>query len=191
MIHTYIPYAPKEQVYNLGWAYNNFMNIIPNEEDWVCFLDHDATFTTKTWYTQLEDIIEANPEYGLFTCIVNRIGQRYQVPQNIDQNNHDMFYHRSVGKSFAKERYSTVTDITNVGSNLLSGVLMLVQKKTWNVIGGCPEGFLGVDNQIHKRCIQNNIKVGRMDGFYLYHWYRADGSEHVNEANKIHKPLKP
>ena len=32
----------------------------------------------------------------------------------------------------------------------------------------------------------NGIGVGRMDGVYLYHWYRADGDDHVRKAMNIH-----
>ena len=60
MIHTYIPYAPKTQKLNLGWAYNNFMSLV-EEDDWVLFLDHDATFTTRDWYPQIEETIISNP----------------------------------------------------------------------------------------------------------------------------------
>ena len=85
MIHTYIPYAPKEKHTNLGWAYNNFMKMV-NDDDWVCFLDHDATFTVGNWYLQLEEILKENPEYGLFSCYTNRIGQKAQKINGIDED---------------------------------------------------------------------------------------------------------
>lgn len=182
MIYTYVPYAPSSKKANLGWTYNNFMKLLPNENDWACFLDHDACFTTTSWYSQLEHIIETNPEYGLFTCLVNRIGVNFMKPQGIDESNHDISYHRQVGSALANQYYSNVRDITN--GTYLSGVLILVQKKTWSIINGCSDGFLGVDNEIHIKCASNNIKVGLMQGVYLYHWYRADGNNHVVEAMK-------
>ena len=57
MIHTYIPYAPIDDELNLGKSYNNFMSMV-NDDDWVLFLDHDASFTTKEWYKQINKIIE-------------------------------------------------------------------------------------------------------------------------------------
>lgn len=181
MIYTYIPYAPKHKSRNLGWAYNNFINLIPNDDDWVCFVDHDTLFTTVNWYSQLENIIEKNPEYGLFTCITNRVGQRYQVLNGVDRNNHNISYHREIGKKLLQENYTNVTDLSKPDIGLFSGVLILVKKSTWKQIEGCPNGFLGVDNEIHRRCINKGIKVGRMDGVYLYHWYRGDGdTTHLN-----------
>lgn len=190
MIYTYISYAPKKQAHNLGWAYNNFMKLIPNEDDWVCFLDHDATFTHPKWYSQMEDIIQKYNDYGMFTCMVNRVGLHYHIPEGIDKNNHDIVYHRAVGKQLAERYYDSITSLNDVKGMYLSGVLMLIKKKTWIDINGCPDGFLGVDNEIHRRCIEKGIKVGRMNGVYLYHWYRADGDNHVKEASKKYKPIQ-
>lgn len=170
MIHTYIPYTPKELGNNLGWSYNNFMELLP-ENDWACFLDHDATFTTRYWYHQLEDIIKKHPDVGLYTCLTNRIGNFQQLVSGVDKENHDIKYHRQIGKQLQDDYYNDVFSITNP----LSGVIILISKKTWKTVGGFIDGFLGVDNDIHKKCLDNNIKVGLMGGVYVYHWYRGDG----------------
>ena len=172
MIHTYIPYCPKEKDQNLGWAYNNFMEVV-DEDDWVCFLDHDAMFTTKYWYHQLNDIINKHPQVGVFSCMTNRIGNYPQKQQGIDNNNHDIKYHRSIGKEIHDTHYDKI--ITDHQNHLISGVIILINKKTWKSIGGFCDGFLGVDNDIHKKCIKHNIPVGIMKGVYTYHWYRGDG----------------
>jgi len=173
MIHTYIPYTPKELGNNLGWAYNNFMELLP-ENDWACFLDHDATFTTRYWYHQLEDIIKKHPDVGLYTCLTNRIGNFQQLIEGVDKENHDIKYHRQIGKQIQDSYYDTILDLNNP-NHLLSGVVILISKKTWKNIGGFIDGFLRVDNNIHKKCLDNNIKVGLMGGVYVYHWYRGDG----------------
>ena len=140
----------------------------------------------KYWYNQLEDIIKKNTDYGLFSSFMNRVGQPFQIPNGIDRNNHDMRYHRNVGKELQNINYDNVIQFPNNAP--LSGVVILISKKTWKDIGGFKEGFLGVDNTLHRDCINNNIKVGLMLGFYVYHWYRADGDmSHINESNKLHK----
>lgn len=173
MIHTYIPYTPKKLGNNLGWAYNNFMGLV-GDNDWVCFLDHDATFTTRYWYHQLDDIILKNPNVGLYTCLTNRIGNFQQLVQNIDKENHDIKYHRQIGKQLQNEHYDTILDLNNY-NHPLSGVVILISKNTWSKVGGFKDGFLGVDNDIHRKCLSHNIKVGLMAGVYVYHWYRGDG----------------
>lgn len=184
MIYTYIPYAPKSKKMDLGWAYNNFMNLV-NDDDWVLFLDHDVLLTTTNWFTQIEDIVEKNPEYGVFTCLTNRIGQSVQKLKGVDSDNHDMKYHRKIGKDLQKNKYDEVTEFPN---KLLSGFFILIKKEIWKKIGGFSEGyFLGVDNKLHKDCIENNIKVGLMNGVYVYHWYRGDGDKtHLDGSKTIH-----
>ena len=44
---------------NLGRAYNEIMSTL-RPEDWACFLDHDAVFTSRRWYSQLLEAIAAN-----------------------------------------------------------------------------------------------------------------------------------
>lgn len=173
MIHTYIPYTPKKLGNNLGWAYNNFMKIV-SKDDWVCFLDHDATFTTRYWYHQLNDIIEKNPDVGLYTCLTNRIGNPQQLVKGVDKENHDIKYHRIIGKILQEKNYDNILNLDDI-NRPLSGVVILISKKTWNKVGGFKDGFLSVDNDIHKKCISYNIKVGLMTGVYVYHWYRGDG----------------
>lgn len=173
MIHTYVPYADKEHPMNLGWAYNNFMKLI-GEDDWACFLDHDACFTTSTWYTQLEDAIAKNPEIGAFGCRTNRVANMYQLVGGIDTYNNDIEYQRKIGNEI-KEKYkdSIFTVTENTLQNGFSGVFILISKKTWKKIGGFLEGqFLGVDNDLRHRLEAKNIPFAIIDGVYVYHWYR-------------------
>lgn len=185
MIHTYIPYAPKDHELDLGWAYNNFMEMVA-DDDWVLFLDHDATFTTKYWYHQVTDIIKNNPEYGAFTCVTNRIGDSsFQKVEGVDQNNHDIKYHRQIGKYLHETHYDQT--ILYPTPYHLSGVIILVSKETWKEIGGFTYGFLGVDNVFHKRCREFGIPVGLCQGLYVYHWYRGNGDkEHLQRSTDLH-----
>ena len=57
MIYTHIPYTPKEHGTKIGYAYNKFMEMLPNDDDWGCFVDHDAMFTTPTWYNMINKIV--------------------------------------------------------------------------------------------------------------------------------------
>ena len=177
MIHTYIPYCPKEKGQDLGLAYNTFMEMI-GDDDWACFLDHDATWTTRDWYFQLEEIIEKYPEVGLLTSITNRIGNPHQKPLKVPQDNHDIRYHRKVGKQVQDEHRTTLLDVTN--GQLISGVVLLISKKTWKEAGGFKSGFLGVDNDIHTKVKAIGKPVCIMSGVYVYHWYRGCGNlDHI------------
>ncbi len=175
MIYNFIVYAPREYHKDIGRIYNKYMELLPTDEDWACFLDHDAMFTTNDWYSQLEDIITENPEYGLLTAITNRIGNTEQRIAGIDYDNHDICYHRRIGKMAQEQGRTTVIDISKTRS--VSGVVMLIKKAVWKKAEGFKKGFLSVDKDFHQRVINAGEKVGIMKGLYVYHWYRFENSE--------------
>lgn len=197
MIYTFIAYTPSEapahygnyhwlgddagKAINLGWTYNQYMQLLPNDDDWACFLDHDAMFTTHNWYEQLETIIQKYPEYGLFTAKTNRIGHSIQKVRGIDIHNHDMKYSRQMGLELQEKYYDKVTEMPRV----ISGVLMLTKKSVWKATKGFKDGFLGIDShydgQVRKLA---GYKVGLMEGFFVYHWYRERLSVENNKVLK-------
>ena len=174
MIHTYIPYAPRSMHKNIGAVYNNFMKMLP-EGDWACFLDHDAMFTTLDWYQQLEEIIEglklSHPQAGLLTTCTNRIGNFEQRISGIEPQNHDIYYHRKIGKQRQIEYGNSLREC----EYLISGVVILISKEIWKKTVGFTDGFWGVDRDIDQKVRDLGYKTYIMDGVYCYHWYRADG----------------
>ena len=177
MIHTYTCYAPMSMDKNIGATYNKFMGMV-NDDDWVCFLDHDAMFTTHAWYKQLEQVVERIEEaklpIGLLTAVTNRIGNVEQIIFNkisAEAQNHDMYFHRKIGR----ERMIEFGISGREATNLISGIVMLTSKKAWKETGGFKDGFLGVDNDYDLQVRKAGYKTVILDGLYVYHWYRADG----------------
>lgn len=173
MIYTYIPYTPIERGKDLGWAYNNFMEHL-KDDDWAIFLDHDAMFTTTYWYHQICEIIKFYPDAGELTGVTNRIGNPIQLVNNIDRDNHDIKYHRKIGLDLYNQRKLEVHEYTNRKWGL-SGFVIVTSKKAWKAVGGFKSGFLGVDWDYTNRLWDKKIKTYIMGGVYLYHWYRGDG----------------
>lgn len=180
MIYYSIPF---DSTKNIGKYYNSFLDILPNDDDYACFIDADAMFTTYYYGKQLEDIVEKYPEAGVLVGITNRIGCKWQQAKGADATTNDIQYHREVGKRFFDTKYSYCEDVTNKPKlEVLSGVLMMIKKSTWKKIGGFKEdGMLGIDNDIHWKCQDYGEKIYKMDGVYVYHWYRNG-----NKANKKH-----
>ena len=53
-------------------------------------------------------------------------------------------------------------------------MLILLSKKLWLDIGGFNEnGMLGVDNEFYFKALSQNKIIYRMNGVYVYHWYRG------------------
>jgi len=171
MIYCNIPYCNKEEGKNLGKAYNRFMAILPNDEDYAIFLDHDAMFTTYEWYKYIEMVLDMHKDIALFTGVTNRIMCPYQTAKNINVDSNDIEYHRKVGQQLQKKHGLEVTDITNEKVRI-SGVLMILQKRAWKKSGGFIEkGILGVDNEIHSALRKVDEKVYLLKGLYVYHYY--------------------
>jgi len=172
MIYNFIAYSPEEKE-KLGETYNKYMGLL-KEDDWACFIDHDAMFTTDDWYKLVQDIIATNQGYGLFSAVTNRIGNPDQKFDKLEPT-HDIIYHRKIGAMAMKQFGTNVMDVTD--KHCISGVVMLVSKAAWKKAGGFMNGFLGVDNDFHKRIAKAGYKVGVAKGLYVYHWYRQDNSE--------------
>tara|TARA_Y100001937_G_C7134012_1_gene339004 strand:+ start:407 stop:970 length:564 start_codon:yes stop_codon:yes gene_type:complete len=178
MIFTNIAYSSnktrhgRQQLPCLGEAYDNFMNQI-GDDDWACFLDHDAMFTTDVWYNQIERIINSRDDIGLLTSLTNRIGNVEQIifDKNSDEAyNHDIIFHRKVGQNLANKHDIELIE----ANNLISGVVMVISKKMWKQIGRCPRPGWGVDHDIDSAVRKTGKKTYIMRGVYTYHWYKAD-----------------
>ena len=180
MIVTLIPYCPKSEGQNLGFAYNELIDRL-REDDWACFIDHDACFTTIDWYTQLEEITAQLNEPCVLTATTNRVGSHWQRVAGVDPDNHSMDYHRRFGKSIQSAARGALRDVTH--ESLMSGVVILLSKKTWLELGGFADGFLGVDNAIHQAARDHGYPVYLMEGVYVYHWYRADVEQSAAECD--------
>lgn len=174
-------FKPEDEDMNLGRAYNDYMNLVPNDDDWACLHDRDVCFIQDDYAKIIRETIKSNPQYGLFTCVTNRVGNKFQCHNGIISDNADFRHHIEIGKIRGEKLRTKVVETKGV----ISGMLMLVQKKTWDAMGGAKDGLLGVDNDISKRVMELDItrkmkglsnRVGIMAGLYVWHTYRLDKS---------------
>lgn len=177
MVYYFKPYAIDG---NYGAACNQYMQLLPSDEDWGCIIDGDTCFLTSDWGHQIQEIIDREPDTGLFTCITNRVGNLKQCYQEIISNDPNILYHIEIAEELSKEQRHT----TNWLYNVISGHLMLVKKKTWKEIGGFKDGVLGVDNDFSRKILHNGHNIVLMEGLYLFHKYRI----HKGIHDKSHLP---
>jgi hypothetical protein len=204
MIIAAMPYsrATPEQAPNLGQAYNLFMaRLLP--EDWAVLIDHDAMFTTTKWHTTMEEVIDRElgdkryPESGdtgLFVTRTNRVGCGWMKLSGVKQFEelkcgcgkkikvsveHDIRNHRQIGRTVAARRGTDTTDVTEweklPSRKPLSGVCMVLNVHVWREVGRFKDGFLTVDNDMHRKVREAGYRVRILEGVYVYHWYRAEG----------------
>lgn len=165
MIYTMMPFSLD---YNLGRAYNESMALI-GENDWAVFLDHDAIWTTREWYRQLEEVTRVVPDAGLVTAVQSRGWQKWQVGP---YDGHDMARNREIGKrALAESR--TLLDVTEASG--IAGVVMLISKRAWRKAGGYVDGMYCVDHAMHFALAAAGLRVYVHEGLYVYHWRRANG----------------
>lgn len=168
MIYFGTPYSMKKDI---GDSYNQFMELLPNADDWACFTDGDAMFTVRGFGHKIQEVITANPDIHTFTCMTNRVMTPYQRDMEHWAIN-DMSSLWNIGQAQWDANGTEVQDITD--DQPFSGVMIMTQKKTWVDIGGFKEGIgmLGVDNQFHLSTKEHGKRVGLMKGIYLMHYYR-------------------
>lgn len=167
MIYYFSPYSLDK---NLGKAYNDYCELVPNDDDYVCFTDADTMFLTPDYGTQIQRIVEKyqDQKVGIFTCYSNRVGNLEQCYNNNMSEDPNIINHRKI----ALELQSAYSDRVTPLSNIISGQLMLFQKKVWRECRFDEEGILAIDNKFSHRVMRNGYQIFRMDGVYIFHYYR-------------------
>ena len=181
MIYFFTPYSWQ---HDLGQAYNHYVNLVPKQEDWVCLMDSDMMTLTADFGHQMQEIIDLHGNnVGLFTCLVNRVGNLDQCYRHTISEDGDIRNHRKIALQLAKEKRHEVREIPNP----ISGHLMLFKKATWEAVGGFPEerGILSVDNTFSNRMVRNGYKIMVMEGVYAFHYYRLlEGKQNKDHLKK-------
>ena len=142
----------------------------------------------------MRNIIENNPKAKAFTARSNRLGSRKQMIPGVDPHNHDISYHRKLGKYLSKKYYGQTTPYKNPDDRgHYSGTFLCVHIGTMKHLGGFPiTGItLGQDNLIQVKLLDAGHEFHVCNGIYLYHWYRADqpydhSSKTIESLEKVH-----
>lgn len=166
---------PWDNSKSYGKYCNEFMSLLPDDA-YACFTDGDVMLDlTKDYGTIIYNYVAKYPE-AVLTCRTNRIGCPYQKLTGINERNHDIVYHKQIAQREKLKLY-TITDISKE-TMPFSGMLMVIKKSIWQSVGGFKwGGMLGIDNDFFFRLQENNKQILIMDGLYVYHQYRIDGSK--------------
>lgn len=166
IVDVRIPFRQNKR--ELGAAYNKAMETV---HDWALFLDHDTFLCNPNWYTVCLKAVETlGHEAGMISCRTNAVACPHQVIKE-HKGNHDLDYHARVAEQLATAHPGKYTDVTDA-QVLLSGFFIMTHKEAWKKVGGFADGFLGVDNDYHKRIRRAGYKVFVMEELYTYHRYK-------------------
>jgi GT2 family glycosyltransferase len=157
------------------------MELIPNDNDWVCFTDRDVMFLTPDYGHQMVEIISQNPLVGLFTCQTNRIGCKAQLYQETLSEDPNILTHAQIAKKLQHEHRHEIKQIDAP----VSGFLFVIQKKVWKEAQfNADMNMLGVDWDFSRRISALGLPIVLMKGIYVFHFYRLNnGSQDVSHLS--------
>lgn len=173
--------SPYRQDKRLGLAYNETMALLPDDW-WACFHDIDTLFLTPDCGAILENYAELNPDAGILTCLCNRVSDfsRKQMLGGIRSEDPDIRKHIKLAQAQESQLYQT----TEIHRDI-SGMLMLISKRTWNEIKFPEDGkCLGIDTEYNRKVRAAGKKILRMNGLYIWHTYRLLTGIHHKEHLK-------
>ena len=166
-VHHFSPYSNSK---NLGKELNRCAELVQDPDAWLCFRDMDTMFLTPDAGAIIEQNVKSHPEVSLFSCMTNRVGYLGQCYKSEISSNTDILHHYEIACDLAEHRRFEI----KYDSSGISGLLMLIQKRTWTEIGGAKDGLLGVDRDIFRKVEAAGRTIAIMQGLYLFHFYRLN-----------------
>jgi len=177
MIYAFQPY---DQEGNLAKAYNKHVELVPNDDDWIVLRDADFMMLTPEYEKVMLEMVNLYPEYKLWTCYTNRVKAKPQIIKEL-YSEPRMDVHRNK----AIELYNTKRHSVKEIGRVISGYVMMFQKKTWKACGKFRgNGMFGIDTRFSHDILKKGWKIGLMEGVYGMHYYR------FNEGHNFHKKKK-
>ena len=166
-IHYLTPYDSGK---NIGKAYNEAIERIGDDNDWIVVRDGDTLFPTPQWGKHIEDtLMKIGDHYQLIGAMTNRIGGEHQrVPGMFEV--WDMREHVKKAQELQEKHYAAVEE-TNKG---VAGFFLAFRKKTWKHIKFTenPNEARLFDTVFYKAARSAKMRIGIMKGLYIVHLYR-------------------
>jgi RNase P subunit RPR2 len=186
MIWFFTPYSFNQRLFD---SMDKYMNLVSDENDWICFLDGDTAFLLPNFGHQIQTYITKFPDTGLFTCYASRCHYAFQKRKGCDENNPDILYHREQAETIYKSLHGEVKEV----NRRVAGHLLVIQKKTWikiraevkRMVAKQDKRILGVDTKISNAILSSGLKIRLMRGIYILHYLR------LKEGYGHDKHLKP
>lgn len=179
MIWFFTPYSLNKKLFN---AWDQYMNLVTDPNDWVCMMDGDTAFLISDFGHQIQDYINIYPDTGLFTCYASRTANKDQLFNKFSSDNPDIVFHRCQSE-YCRDNFHLKTKAIFKAY----GHLLVLQKKTWLKIRSRVEadtaksGLFDVDTSVSRAIRKLKLKILLMEGIYIFHYYRLKdkGRDHL------------
>jgi hypothetical protein len=178
--------------FSLKWDFadeiNKYIQLVPNDDDWICIYDGDVIFTRPNWGTEIAEMIKANPKFDLLTCLTTRMSIKDQQLNNEMSEDIDLInLHLKCENQFnntpnykAKETKTPIAGYFLCFKKKLAIQFPLMSSDT---------GMLWVDVNWTKKLLDNGKKIGVCQKIAIIHWYRlyqgVGNDSHLIQKRKV------
>ena len=178
MIWFFTPYSFEGHLFE---AYDCYMSLIDNNDDWIAFMDGDILFFHADFGHTIEEYIEHYPDTGMFVCLTNRITAKPQLYSAETLSIDSIRYFFLVANNLRRQNHLRTTPVNEP----VAGFLMVIRRSTWDLIREKVEcevidkHFLHVDYAIARSILSLGKSIMRMDSLLVFHYYRfVEGNPH-------------
>ena len=171
MIWFFTPYSFEKRMFE---AWDKYMGLVPDPEDWVCMMDGDILFLLADFGHQLQEYIDLYPGAGMFTCYASRAHRKAFIPKGTNIKEASILYHHSKAEKMRKDFQGKVKVIPEESL----GHLLMMKKGIWLKIRDrvaelcAKQKILGVDVRISRAVREQEMKILLMRGVYVLHFFR-------------------
>lgn len=159
---------------NLGEAYNHYCSLVPNDDDWITFMDGDVMQLHLDWGKKWSDILDLYPDAGILSCLTNRIGCNIQKSTGLFSCTDIVRHKERANNLYRQHKY----EIRPMVGDCMSGFFFSFKKSTWKEVGGFCDGILDVDIDFYHK-VRKIKSCSIALGFYVLHYYRmCEGSDY-------------
>jgi len=171
MIYFFTPYSFNKKLFE---AYDAYMKLIPNAEDWGCIMDGDMAFLMSDFGHQIQEYIDKYPNTGMFVSYASRSPYGHQMETNVDCENDSIRYIYENTLRLREANNLKVIEQTK----RVAGPILIIKKSTWlkyrDQIAAKSENanIQAIDTAISDTLQRNGEKVLLMAGLQVYHYFR-------------------
>lgn len=164
---------------NIGGAINAaILQLNADPEDWIVSMDHDILWLLSSSKKQLTEILTTT-DFDILAPRMNRLGNDYQLILGMFGKT-DILAH--INEAVARHNYHYGVVSTFTGGPL-AAACMCFKVKTWKALAGFEEHSLAFDTQFCIRAERSGMKMGIMEGIYIFHLYRM--GKQVNNIDHL------
>lgn len=171
MIWFFTPYSFKKKLFE---AYDGYMQLITDENDWGCLMDGDMAFLQSDFGNELQEYIDKYPGTGLFICYSSRNPYGHQMKPGLNPESDSIKYIYSNTVKMRTDDHLKVVKQTK----RVAGPLLLIKKATWTKYRAEIEkmtenaNIQAIDSAISDVLSKHGETTLLMAGVQVYHYFR-------------------